>query len=479
MLTRTSTLRRGAGRLVLIAVAALAVTAAGAQVCGDADFAGRECQPTTDNCPDAATTSVLVRLGGEGSVGTETDPECSESPARDADGNIVEADITFGFDRGDGSTGTLTLTIDNETCEPSDSSLLTLWHNLPADVTGCELKTAMLNGTTNVCNDDTCTDKATTNKGWALTSDTNGAGCLGGFDVELDGNGNPNDYGPLPGGQLVMTLSCTGSLSGLTACDFANAGSTADPGQRTSKVAAHFQQTDTTKENSSKVSSNCQEDLFVDLAWFAATPGNGQVKLEWETYLEVDNAGFYVLRRDMVTGNILRINDGLVPAAGDIFEGSYYTLTDDTAINGVEYEYVLVDVEIGGVEGIHPGSVAVPNAQRAPIRLEAPAYGSSELRYGTAPSFAWEPTVGRGGVLVISADPSFSDDGDVVYAPIRGRSIRDGELTLNGHQTRQVEALALAGDGVLYWQILEPTIGSTVKSSPVYRVGYGLTAQAR
>ena len=475
MLKRISISRLGAGRLVLIAVAALAVTAAGAQVCGDEDFAGRQCLPTTDNCADAAATSVLVQVGGEGSVGTATDPECAQSPARDEAGNIVEADITFAFDRGNGSNGTLTLTIVNQTCTPSNSSFLTLWHNLPPEVTGCVLKTAVLNGT-NVCKDTTCTTPV--QKGWALSGNPNGSGCLGMFDIELDGNGNPNLYGPLPGGTLVMTLDCAGSLSSLTACDFANAGSDADPGERTSKVAAHFQQTDSTNQLSSKVSSNCQDDLFVDLAWFAATPDDGRVNLEWETYLEIDNAGFYILRRNMVTGNVVRINDGLLPAAGDIFEGSYYTLVDETATNGVEYEYVLVDVEIGGVEGLHPGSVAVPNVQRAPIRLESPAYGSSEFRYGTAPTFAWEPTVGRSGVLVISADPSFSDPGSAVQAPIRGRSIRDGNLTLNGRQTREVEALAVANDGILYWQILEPTLGSTVKSSPVYRVGYGLTEQA-
>ncbi len=444
---------------ILFAVFAIACgTAALADYCGD-NYQGRPCQPTSDNCPDMADTSTIVHAGGEGSVGTED--SCSSSPAKDADGNIVEADIEFAWSR-TATTGVLTFTLDNVSCDmtegvPTSSDITYLWFNVPDAISSCALKTAVLDGT-NVCGDATCDSQV--NKGWQLSGDANGEGCLGAFDMQLYVNGKPNQLGVSPGQTLVMTLDCSGAdLSSVTACDIANDGSTGEVGSRSSKVALHFQNTDAANVNSNKVSSNCQEDLYVSLADFTATPDDHQVLLEWNTYLEVDNAGFYLLRRNMVSGEVTRLNDGLIPAAGDLFDGAYYSFLDDTAVNGVEYEYLLVDVELSGLEGQHPGIVSVSNPVNSPIVLQSPHYGSSELRDGVRPTFTWDRGNIRNTMLVLSTDPTFSSPENSMIV----RRGKNGSVTLNKAEARNLEALAAGNNGLFYWTVIESKLvqGST------------------
>ena len=87
---------------------------------------GRECQPTIDPCPSTDITTTTVQLGGEGSVGTED--ECSSTPAKDAEGNIVEADLTYTWNRDpDDTRGELTLLARNMTCDPSISKITVIW----------------------------------------------------------------------------------------------------------------------------------------------------------------------------------------------------------------------------------------------------------------------------------------------------------------------------------------------------------------
>jgi len=69
---------------------------------------------------------------------------------------------------------------------------------------------------------------------------------------------------------------------------------------------------------------------------------------------EIDTAGFYLLRHDLHAGQTIRLDQGLIPAEGDVFIGADYSYTDDTAINGVEYAYTLVDVDLYGTETRHP-----------------------------------------------------------------------------------------------------------------------------
>ena len=100
---------------------------------------------------------------------------------------------------------------------------------------------------------------------------------------------------------------------------------------------------------------------LVTLASFTAILGDGQVTLHWTTASEIDNAGFYLLRSVAGTRYEVRLNKGLIPAMGDVFMGADYSYVDYTVVNGVEYEYVLVDVDLYGTETRHPPVRATPN----------------------------------------------------------------------------------------------------------------------
>ncbi|HKQ61400.1 MAG TPA: hypothetical protein VJS92_08905 [Candidatus Polarisedimenticolaceae bacterium] len=457
----------------LLLAGALAAGVARAQVCPRPD--GRQCQPTLDNCANVDLTATTVQLGGEGSVGTED--ECQSSPAKDAEGHIVEADLSFSWDRASSTAGTLTLVAQNVTCAPSISKINTIWFNAPTAIAGCVLKTAVLTNPgespLNVCGDSSCTTLASGNKTWTLSSDANGEGCLGSFDWQLGTQGVLR--GVLPGGSLALTLDCVGSgLDALTACDIATDGSEGEVGDRLAQAALHFLNTDPTDgQRSNKVSSNCQEELVVELAGFEATPGDSAITLEWSTALERNNAGFRLTRRELVSGRIVTVGPPLIPAEGDLYAGASYRLVDRSAINGVQYEYVLVDVELDGGESRHPGRLAVANPPRPPIRLLAPSYGSAHLRLGSRPSFAWEAGARGPMRLVVSTDPEFSDGtGTLVFVvPDSGR--RSGSLTLNAAQSARMERLATGNAGALYWRVEQP-FGSSPERSATFALTYGV-----
>jgi hypothetical protein len=433
---------------------ALTGSAALAQECPTFPDA-RECIVPDPECADEPTTSTTVQIGGEGSVDTERDCMCT--PAADAEGNLVEADLTYQWDRDTDMHGTLTLTALN--MSPLYNPQITkIWFNTPEDISGCTLTSAMVGGVA-----------APT---WELLTPGIAEGCLGAFDWMLRTSG-VDDYAIGNGMTGVFELSCTGTdLLMMDACQIANTGTETNTGERTATAGMHFQTTDAQGELSDKA-SNCAEELFVQLASFTATPDDGEVLVEWSTLLELDNAGFYILRRNLVTGDLLRLNAGLIPAQGDLFQGAYYSYLDESAVNGVEYEYILVDVELSGAEGHHRGAYSVANPTGTPVQLIAPLYGSSELRTGKRATFEWNSSSRRNAVLLISSDPTFSDASKTMV--VGGRSMKTrGEVTLSYGQSKRLEALARDHYGVVYWKVMEPTLGSQVITSPTYSVGYAV-----
>jgi len=146
-----------------------------------------------------------------------------------------------------------------------------------------------------------------------------------------------------------------------------------------------------------------------------------------------------------------------------------YSFTDVAAINGVRYEYLLVDVEYSGLEGTHAGLVAVANPTSPKVRLLAPAYGSTALNWGSRPTFSWTGLVSRDAVLQISSDPTFND---ALAVTLRNR--KGNEITLSAAHTRRVEDMASMNSGVVYWRILDNTLGSAAAVSETFAVGYGV-----
>ena len=79
--------------------------------------------------------------------------------------------------------------------------------------------------------------------------------------------------------------------------------------------------------------------LPVQLASLTALPGDNEVTLNWSTASEINNDHFEIDRDGAKIGDVPATNNGA---------GSPYTYTDHTAVNGTEYTYALVAVDIAG-----------------------------------------------------------------------------------------------------------------------------------
>ena len=78
----------------------------------------------------------------------------------------------------------------------------------------------------------------------------------------------------------------------------------------------------------------------IGLSSFTATPGDGEVLVEWETETEFDIVGFNLLRSDQESGEYQVITD-LFEAQGSSSSGASYSYTDENLTNGVTYYYKL------------------------------------------------------------------------------------------------------------------------------------------
>lgn len=214
------------------------------------------------------------------------------------------------------------------------------------------------------------------------------------------------------------------------------------------------------------------ELLYVDLGSFNVTPADGKVTIDWNTLSEIDNAGFYLVRKDVLRGKTVRVNPGLISAEGDIYSGASYRFVDNTALNGVQYEYALVDVSRLAKETRHAAARTIANPRSPRIRLNAPAYGT-RLERAAKTTFSWSAVSGFGATLKISNDASFPA-ASTISVPINGREKAMGRLTLGPREERAVQALASKNPGVVYWKIVEQAGRTTSAQSATLSFGYEL-----
>ncbi|MBN1592199.1 MAG: right-handed parallel beta-helix repeat-containing protein [Candidatus Coatesbacteria bacterium] len=99
---------------------------------------------------------------------------------------------------------------------------------------------------------------------------------------------------------------------------------------------------------------------YIELTSFEAKASPDGVVLNWETGVELDNAGFAIYRTVSGEGNY-RCISGLIPAEGSASSGASYAFVDEDVNMGVSYEYWLVDIETTGKWTAHgPVSARMP-----------------------------------------------------------------------------------------------------------------------
>jgi hypothetical protein len=86
----------------------------------------------------------------------------------------------------------------------------------------------------------------------------------------------------------------------------------------------------------------------VTLIYFRAIQGTAGITLEWATASELNNAGFYVNRRELPALEYTRITN-LIPPEGDGMTGATYDYIDSAVVDGLTYVYLLEMVDTSSV----------------------------------------------------------------------------------------------------------------------------------
>jgi hypothetical protein len=87
----------------------------------------------------------------------------------------------------------------------------------------------------------------------------------------------------------------------------------------------------------------------VVLAAMSAETNGEEVEIVWQTVTEFDMTGFNVLRRESENGPYYQLNSSLIPAqAPGSLTGGRYVYTDQRALPGVSYWYILEAISLDG-----------------------------------------------------------------------------------------------------------------------------------
>jgi hypothetical protein len=408
---------------------------------GATPLAASECAATANDCsPTAVITTSHIQIGGEGSLSYNGLP--FSDPGRLDDGTVAEADLEFTFDR---STGRLTLVAMNQTA--STASLTAIGFNTAPEVTGMALVSHTGSLPWELAFDLDRTDSVVDTHPSLNGLKMDGFGRQNVFigNKGIDTGGNGGDATEIQAGQSVtFEIQVAGDPNDITACSFTSVGSFIPPGDKIVTAVGRFQ---AGEQGGSGFIGPCGPgDLLVTLASFDALPGASSVTLLWETASEVENAGFAILRKDVRTRTVERLNPTLIPPQGSPVSGAFYAFVDTTALDGKKYLYSLEDWDIHSVNNIHPPKRAVPNPPRPPIRLLKPGY---EEKAESVVRLKWEADGKRRCIVEISADATFPADG-TMRIHVGSRSTR----TLTSRELSKVETIAAAGgEGGVYWRV--------------------------
>jgi len=97
----------------------------------------------------------------------------------------------------------------------------------------------------------------------------------------------------------------------------------------------------------------------IDLLYFRATSGEHQIKIQWATATELNTSGFYVLRSLSEESGYIRISS-FIFAKGDSLSGGEYEFLDVNVLNGVNYWYLLEEVDTNQGSSLHGPEHAIP-----------------------------------------------------------------------------------------------------------------------
>ena len=99
---------------------------------------------------------------------------------------------------------------------------------------------------------------------------------------------------------------------------------------------------------------------IVELSSLDARAASGRILITWSTESEIDNAGFNIYRAEVQDEEYIKINDELIPSAGEPTAGETYELVDEDVQNRKTYYYKLEDIDLNGTSTMHGPVSATP-----------------------------------------------------------------------------------------------------------------------
>jgi hypothetical protein len=410
-------------------------TAVLADLTGDSDL----------ECEDNAFSG---KIGGGGSMSSEE----VDDPGKLSNGEIATSQLDFSYD----GAGTLTLTVTNTTCSDTDGDEKSTLQSIYFNTQTSTLSNLQVTGTT-----------GTVTGTWSLCTQEMADG-FGTFDYRITtatcgtsgaNEGIVSEEVALACSDGSATFTLDVSPTTVDACDFQDS-SNPPENERAAQFSTKFQ--DATQGGSGFLAPCGEGDLLVELRSFDAVPSDGAVRINWETAVEIDNQGFYIWRVDLANRTAQRVS-GFLPALAANGEGTQYSFTDESPVNGVEYTYYLEDIDLFAVSTVHPAKRAVPNPQGPSVTLLAPIYGATQS--GSEKLTIGFSAVGSGFDIELNADPTF----ETLGTGLSVRSGRDGSVTLNPSQMRRLSEIAASQDGLVYWRVVD-TKSSGDRTSQVWRL---------
>jgi hypothetical protein len=196
------------------------------------------------------------------------------------------------------------------------------------------------------------------------------------------------------------------------------------------------------------------DDLLAVIRSIVLTPDGGRMTVDWDTSLEVNNAGFNVLRRDLRGGGGWTVvNSAFLPGAGDSVTGASYRFEDLSALDGVEYQYRIEDIDFNGVNGLSSIHRGVPNPAAPSVKLRGPSYGEPvSLRRGLKLAVEGRRVMHGAGLLQVSPDPTFGTDVAAMPVPLQ---LGTRSFSPNRRMLTSMQEGAEASGGVLYWRVAD------------------------
>ncbi len=197
---------------------------------------------------------------------------------------------------------------------------------------------------------------------------------------------------------------------------------------------------------------SCEFLTHATLESFRAFQERGSVILRWETSSEAGTVGFRVLRQE--AGEWVPTHQGLLPGLLASPQGGIYDLRDDGAQPGKPQRYLVVEVDIQGIESEHGPYDVLPDSEGESLLTEEARYAREpharqpadlvEKSLGTGKQSTGQPValyvgVERTGLHVISATEIAAGLG-IDESEVRGL-IQTGEILL----TEQGRSVAWRG----------------------------------